>query len=640
MLGSSLPSSCQDLKRYRILVVGDVMIDHHFYCEKANILDHGRTRASEEIHEASKETVMPGGAARVAAILASLCCHTCCIGVVGAPAQDERGALLRRLLKDKWNVDPELEDAPHRPTTLKLRIHVGEHITRADHEITDSIEPEVESKVLAKLGEQIPSCSAVLIQDYEKGTITSKVVDHASDLAKHQNIPLIVGPRFHWDKFENARITAILPDLDEFFRGALHLDPTKRKLPQSLEDSHLREALDRWPEIDAWCITLTGGSVRVVWRAEMDGPFETRSGLLQPVGQGRRATVLGGKAAFTAGYMAGFVHTQSVPQAARLGSLVAETQVQGEPESFVSFEDVKAKSSEFLPKLPEHAPLVREWEQRVYDLLRSLDMRTIEEELPGIVDLRNLIQKIREFLQSQRTLLLVIGGPGSGKTMAVETLLDVDQIQVHRITRDEVTRKGLSACLRGSVGSGKPVLFMDELLTLQNEFFTCSGSLMTERKLLLDGDYVSLRDGQKILATGNHVLNPLTQDLKDRFGEPNIIEVKPPTEPLEIIDIFGMGLLQREKDVKTPKTVVWAVLRKAREEKDNASRRTICGWGAEMNKRLRDAAGKDFKTAWSEGDLGDQWLRVGSQMQDLDRPITFRRAQVAPPQRPRTVAAE
>src|ERR1035441_5617996 len=87
VLYNEFPQRRDELRKCKVLVVGDVMIDHHFYGKEAQPGSH-HIHFGETAYEAEREVVMPGGAARVAANLAAFGCDVTCVSVVGAGEDD------------------------------------------------------------------------------------------------------------------------------------------------------------------------------------------------------------------------------------------------------------------------------------------------------------------------------------------------------------------------------------------------------------------------------------------------------------------------------------------------------------------------------------------------------------------------
>src|SRR6266404_36601 len=101
--------------KIRVLVVGDVMLDHFIWGSVARI----SPEAPVPVVEFERENSMPGGAANVARNLTALNAATELLGAIG---DDEAGAKLKRLLDTHKVGCDGLLKLPERMTSVKTRI--------------------------------------------------------------------------------------------------------------------------------------------------------------------------------------------------------------------------------------------------------------------------------------------------------------------------------------------------------------------------------------------------------------------------------------------------------------------------------------------------------------------------------------
>src|SRR6476620_2179587 len=115
------------LKRARVLVVGDVMLDRYWFGDVSRI----SPEAPVPIVKIDRTEERPGGAANVARNAAALGAEAILLSVIG---RDEAGATLRRLLK-RDGVSARLQTDAGVPTTIKLRV-IGrqQQLVRIDFE--------------------------------------------------------------------------------------------------------------------------------------------------------------------------------------------------------------------------------------------------------------------------------------------------------------------------------------------------------------------------------------------------------------------------------------------------------------------------------------------------------------------------
>src|SRR5438874_9834725 len=102
-------------RQARVVVIGDVMLDHFIWGEVARI----SPEAPVPVVDFERENRMPGGAANVARNLTSLSVPTELFGIVG---QDAEAQQLRSLLNAHHIGCRGLLAHPERSTTVKTRV--------------------------------------------------------------------------------------------------------------------------------------------------------------------------------------------------------------------------------------------------------------------------------------------------------------------------------------------------------------------------------------------------------------------------------------------------------------------------------------------------------------------------------------
>ncbi len=206
---SPTPDQIAKLSSGRVLVVGDVMVDHYVTGRVSRVSDE----APVPIIHVSGERWTPGGAANVAANIASLGGAAILVGVVGKDAAATTLSDLTAPLTR--SVRAELIVESGRPTTIKTRYMGGQHqIVRVDREEPAPISQETEDALVAAIGKLARDCRAVMISDYAKGALTDRVISAAIDAARAAGIPVIVDPkRADWTAYSGA--TVITPNRKE-----------------------------------------------------------------------------------------------------------------------------------------------------------------------------------------------------------------------------------------------------------------------------------------------------------------------------------------------------------------------------------------------------------------------------------------
>ncbi len=201
-----------NFKHKNILVLGDLMLDEYLFGQVSRI----SPEAPVPVVEVSEEKFLLGGAANVAWNIASLGARVVPIGVIGKDRP--RNTIIREFQKRKISKAGLVED-PKRHTTVKTRI-VAHHqqVVRVDREHRQDISPASETKVIARLKKLVPAADAVLIEDYNKGLITDRVLKTTLELCqKHKKI-VTVDPKFnHFLDFKG--VTLFKPNILETERA-------------------------------------------------------------------------------------------------------------------------------------------------------------------------------------------------------------------------------------------------------------------------------------------------------------------------------------------------------------------------------------------------------------------------------------
>lgn len=197
----------------RVAVIGDLMLDCYLYGDVARI----SPEAPVPVMRASSEKVVAGGAANVAANLATLGLS---VDIVGLTGQDEARQQLIDCLRATGDVDCSgIIAASDRCTTKKLRI-IGAHqqIVRIDHEDIGFGDAALEDRRIAAAMAVIDAADVVILSDYGKGVCSDRVLravfDHAGALGK----AVLVDPKRR--------------DLAAY-RGATILTPNRKELSEA-----------------------------------------------------------------------------------------------------------------------------------------------------------------------------------------------------------------------------------------------------------------------------------------------------------------------------------------------------------------------------------------------------------------------
>jgi rfaE bifunctional protein kinase chain/domain len=158
----------QQFSKKRLLVVGDIVIDHYIY----GVVERLNPEAPVPILLAKREHVMTGGAGNTAKNLAKLGAKAVLVSVAG---EDEWSTQLEETARQE-HYELQLVKDSSRPTIRKVRHLVGnQQMLRVDYEETKDLTPEDEKKLLALVDRHIDQVDGVIISDYAKGVITERV---------------------------------------------------------------------------------------------------------------------------------------------------------------------------------------------------------------------------------------------------------------------------------------------------------------------------------------------------------------------------------------------------------------------------------------------------------------------------------
>jgi D-beta-D-heptose 7-phosphate kinase/D-beta-D-heptose 1-phosphate adenosyltransferase len=180
----------RSLKKEKIVVVGDIMLDRYLYGDVERI----SPEAPVPVLNFKKETLTPGGASNVTLNLTGLGACVSLVGVIGA---DESGrTLLGQLGKNKCLKLGSILTEKSRPTTVKQRIVAGsQQIVRVDTEVRQPLSGRQASQLAEAVEREVRDAVAVIISDYGKGVVTRELIEHILSLRKRKKFIVSVDPK-------------------------------------------------------------------------------------------------------------------------------------------------------------------------------------------------------------------------------------------------------------------------------------------------------------------------------------------------------------------------------------------------------------------------------------------------------------
>lgn len=191
-----------------VLVIGDIMLDRYWWGDVNRI----SPEAPVPVVRLRESTFVPGGAANVAANVASLGGDAILIGCHGT--DDEARSLRSALERSNVRVDHLLE-IEGRPTTVKTRVIAhGQQVVRVDNETLKPVDDASCERLIRIIQSNIDAADSVLLSDYAKGTLTGRLLAETIRLAKGRGKPVIVDPKGK-DYSKYSGVTLLTPNRGE-----------------------------------------------------------------------------------------------------------------------------------------------------------------------------------------------------------------------------------------------------------------------------------------------------------------------------------------------------------------------------------------------------------------------------------------
>ncbi|RHX90446.1 D-glycero-beta-D-manno-heptose-7-phosphate kinase [Leptospira stimsonii] len=208
-------TSTEKLKYLRIIVIGDFILDEYLIGEVNRI----SPEAPVPVVWVRKEKITLGGAGNVVKNLSSLGVKSVVLGRAG---KDEKAKSLLELLSNE-NTDREknfLLQSEEVPTILKTRVIAGhQQVCRIDKEELKPITKKEEDLLIEAFLDRIDSSDAVILSDYDKGTLTPRLIQEISQIC-----------------FDKKKIVTVDPQVSHFFlyKGVSILTPNHHEAGKAI----------------------------------------------------------------------------------------------------------------------------------------------------------------------------------------------------------------------------------------------------------------------------------------------------------------------------------------------------------------------------------------------------------------------
>lgn len=201
-------------RQLRVMVVGDVMVDAYLFGK----VDRISPEAPVPVVTVENRISRLGGAANVALNLKSLGAEPVLCSVIG---DDAKGKEFRELIQKENIPGTAILSSSKRITTTKFRV-IGNRsqMLRVDEEMTEDIDREEEDRLIRTIAGILDKepIHAIILQDYNKGILTGRVIGEVVRLARLKAVPVCVDPkRKNFLGFPG--VTLFKPNLKELREG-------------------------------------------------------------------------------------------------------------------------------------------------------------------------------------------------------------------------------------------------------------------------------------------------------------------------------------------------------------------------------------------------------------------------------------
>ncbi len=213
MKTDALRSYIKKFKDGKVLVVGDLILDHYIWGQVSRI----SPEAPVPVVAVASETLQLGGAANVSNNIKTLGGRVDLCGVVGTDEGSRQ--FLHVLESQRIGRDGILTDHA-RPTTTKTRVVAhNQQLVRFDIERCEPLSGALEARITRYVAACISSAAALVVSDYAKGVVTPRVMTDIIGLAHQHHVPVIVDPKVaHVSRYKGA--TVITPNHLEAIQAA------------------------------------------------------------------------------------------------------------------------------------------------------------------------------------------------------------------------------------------------------------------------------------------------------------------------------------------------------------------------------------------------------------------------------------
>lgn len=219
----------------RVLVVGDLMIDHYIWgsCDRIS------PEAPVQVVNIKNETKRLGGCGNVVSNLIALGAE---VGVISVVGDDELGSEILKLVKDRGAKAELVIAQKGRKSSQKSRVMVAhQQVLRLDTESTSDI--DCADEIVGKFQGILDSYDIVLLSDYGKGVLSDYLTKQIISITKNSSKMVLVDPKGKdYSKYKGA--TLLTPNKKEASEALGFVIDSDEKLELALKTMKMNYELE------------------------------------------------------------------------------------------------------------------------------------------------------------------------------------------------------------------------------------------------------------------------------------------------------------------------------------------------------------------------------------------------------------
>ena len=253
----SLTDVFEDIKRLRVMVIGDLIIDEYINCDPLGMSQEDPTIVVTPIER--KRFV--GGAGIVAAHAHGIGATVKYVTVTGC---DVAADYATGVFKEQ-GIESVLFQDDSRPTTVKRRYRAGgKTLLRVSELRQHAVSAEIAEKILDAVRADIATADLIMFSDFNYGCLPQPLVEAIGNLAKKHGVPMVA----------DSQASSQMSDISRF-RDMLLVTPTEREARLALHDGEsglvvVMQALQKKAAAENVVITLGAEGMLICARDKDD----------------------------------------------------------------------------------------------------------------------------------------------------------------------------------------------------------------------------------------------------------------------------------------------------------------------------------------------------------------------------------